>query len=304
MKRQEKEKGELKKEGVIVMNLLPFTIPWAKVGDYVWDLACIIVFTYIVFLIVRLVLTQFFKRTRFIEEKKAQTIESVFKNTSNYIVFFIIVFAALEPFIDIKNLLVAGGVLGIVIGFGAQSAIKDILYGFFFLFEGQFKKGDFVHINGSLDGGTVEELGFRAVKIRLLNGKLMTVSNGEIKEVVNGNIGKRRVFESVIVSFREDPTRVQMLLQEVCDELNEKHRDYLLKDKETEEFVEAYRVYGLSSLDASPLGYRFSIAATTTDSDYLSAVQEAKMTLAKKFHEESVKMPEQSVFYQTRANVK
>lgn len=288
------------------MNLefLPFDIQWGKVFDYILELAYIIVLTYVALFILRLIMGQFFKRTRFIEEKKAQTIESVFKNTSNYIAFFVIVIAALEPFIDIKNLLVAGGVLGIVIGFGAQSAIKDILYGFFFLFEGQFKKGDFVHINGSLDGGTVEDLGFRALKVRLLNGKLMTVSNGEIKEVVNGNIGKRRIFESLIVSFREDPVRVQALLQQVCDELNAKHGDYLLKDKETEEFVEAYRVYGLSSLDASPLGFRFSIAATTTDHDYLTAVQEAKYLLATTCYNAGIKMPEQSVYYQTRANVK
>lgn len=286
------------------MDLLPFDIQWGKVVDYLLQLGYIIVITYAVFFILRMLLTQFFKRTHFIEEKQAQTIESVFKNTSNYVVFFIIVIAAIEPFIDIKNLLVAGGVIGIVIGFGAQSAIKDVLYGFFFLFEGQFKKGDFVHINGSLDGGTVEELGFRAVKIRLLNGKLMTVSNGEIREVVNGNIGKRRISESIIVSFREDPAYVQQLLEQVCVELNEKHEEYLLRDKETNEVVEAYRVYGLSSIDASPLGFRFSIVATTTDKDYLVAVQETKYLLATTLYNERIKMPEQNVFYQTRAHIK
>ena len=87
------------------------------------------------------------------------------------------------PFVDVKDLLVAGGVIGIVIGFGAQSIIRDFLYGFFFLFEGQFKKGDFVIINDSQEGGVVEDLGFRAVKVRLFNGKLLTMSNGEIKKI-------------------------------------------------------------------------------------------------------------------------
>ena len=58
------------------------------------------------------------------------------------------------------------------------------------IFEKQFQRGDFVHINGELEGGTIEELGFRVVKIRLMNGKLMTVPNGETQKVKNGNVKK------------------------------------------------------------------------------------------------------------------
>lgn len=289
---------------MIGLDFTPFVIDISKAKDYLVSLIIAIILTYTVIFIVRKALSIFFKRTNFIDEKKEQTIESVFKNTSNYIAFFIIVMVALKPFVDVKNLLVAGGVLGIVIGFGAQSVIKDILYGFFFLFEGQIKKGDYVHINESPDGGTVEDLGFRSLKVRLLNGKLLTISNGEIKQVINGNIERRRIFESVIVSFREDPSRMKLLLQSVCDELNERHTSYLMKEKDGSSFIEPYQVYGLSSMDAHEMGFRFSICATTNDVDYLIAVQETKELIAQKVFDEKIKMPEQSVFYQTRANVK
>lgn len=265
-------------------------IDWDKIFDYIFYIGTVIIVTYLVIFIVRFLLTQFFKRTSFVEEKKAQTIESVFKNTVNYIGFFVIIISSLNPFFDIKNVLVAGGVLGIVIGFGAQSAIKDILYGFFFLFEGQFRKGDFVNINGSPDGGTVEELGFRALKVRLLNGKLLTVSNGEIKEVVNGNIGKRRIMEGIIVSFEEDPVRVKEILEELCEELNEKHKDYLYKDEESHDYEEEYRFYGMSNLDYTTVGYRYVVSATTRDVDFFVAVQEAKLTIAKRLFDEKIKM--------------
>lgn len=281
-----------------------FQLDLHEVKNYVWTMATTIVFTFAVLFLIRVVVGQFFKRTHFIEPKKEETILSVMKNSFNYIAFIIIVIAALKPFVDIQNLLVAGGVLGIVIGFGAQSAIRDLLYGFFFLFEGQFRKGDFVNINNSVDGGVVEELGFRALKLRLLNGKLLTISNGEVLQVVNGNVEKRRIFESIIVSFREDPSRIKVLLEEVCVDLNEKHKDYLMVDKGTEDYEEQYRVYGLSSLDSNPLGFKFSIAATTKDTDYVTAVQEAKEAIAQKLYDEKVRMPEQSVFYQTRAVLK
>src|SRR5690606_25787417 len=115
------------------------------------------------------------------------------------------------------------------------------------------------------EGGTVEELGFRIVKIRLINGKLVTISNGQIRKMVNGSVEKRRIFESIIVSFQQNPAPVKELLQQVCDELNERHKQYLKVDKEPGEFVEMYRVYGLHSLDASPYGYKFSIVATVND---------------------------------------
>jgi moderate conductance mechanosensitive channel len=275
-----------------------FDINWERVIDYGVSLLITILVTYLILYVIRLLIAQFFRRTNFISEKKEQTIESVVKNTSHYLAFFIIVLAALRPFVDIKDILVAGGVIGIVVGLGAQKIMTDILAGFFMIFEEQFQRGDFVHINGELEGGTIEDLGFRVVKVRLLNGKLMTVPNGEIRKVENGNVEKRRIFESVIVSFKENPSRIENLLQEVCDDLNEHHKEYLKKDPLTGEYVEIYQVHGLSSLDVSPLGYRFSIKATVSDDHYLVAAQQTKKRLAQKIYDEKILMPTQQVVLQ------
>jgi moderate conductance mechanosensitive channel len=275
-----------------------FDINWERVIAYGVSLLITILVTYLILYVIRLLIAQFFRRTNFISEKKEQTIESVVKNTSHYLAFFIIVLAALRPFVDIKDILVAGGVIGIVVGLGAQKIMTDILAGFFMIFEEQFQRGDFVHINGELEGGTIEDLGFRVVKVRLLNGKLMTVPNGEIRKVENGNVEKRRIFESVIVSFKENPSRIENLLQEVCDDLNEHHKEYLKKDPVTGEYVEIYQVHGLSSLDVSPLGYRFSIKATVSDDHYLVAAQQTKKRLAQKIYDEKILMPTQQVVLQ------
>lgn len=276
-----------------------FNVNWDNVKDYTVKLTLTILVTYGILFIIRKSLHQLFKRTDYISQKREETIESVLKTTFNYVAFFIVLFAAIQPFIEIRELLVAGGVIGIVIGFGAQSAIKDVLYGFFFLFEGQFKKGDFVRINEELDGGTVEELGFRALKIRKLNGMVTTISNGEVRKVVNGNVETRRVYEGLIVSFRQNPKQVKELLMDVCDQLNELHKEYLKKDKITGDYKEPYRVHGLSSLDVTPLGYKFIIVATVKDNDYITAVQETKELLAQTLYDHHIQMPEQQIYYKT-----
>lgn len=275
-----------------------FEIDWITVRDYGLSILFTIVITYSLIYLIRYLITQFFKKTNFISEKKEQTIESVVKNTLHYLAFFIIVLAAIKPFVDIKDILVAGGVIGIVVGLGAQKIMTDILAGFFMIFEEQFQRGDFVHINGELEGGTIEDLGFRVVKVRLMNGKLMTVPNGEIRKVENGNVEKRRIFESVIVSFNENPSKIEALLQEVCDELNENRKEFLKVEPRSGEFVEIYQIHGLSSLDVSPLGFRFSIKATVHDDHYLVASQQTKKLLAQKIYDNKILMPTQQVVLQ------
>ncbi|MBO9128770.1 mechanosensitive ion channel domain-containing protein [Bacillus sp. 165] len=257
----------------------------------IFNALILILILYIIFYILQHTLRIFFKRATFIEPKRAETIQSVFRNTIKYLLFTIILLLILRPFVNVGQLLLAGGIIGTIVGFGAQSIIKDFLYGFFFLFEGQFRKGDFVHINDDQQGGTIEELGFRAVSIRLLNGKLMTVPNGEVRKVVNGNVLQRRIFESVIVDFKEDPEIVKEVLEKICDHFNILLHDVLLKDGFGEP-IEAFSYWGLSSLDSSPYGYKFSIAATIKDTDYVPAVQQVKMALATTLREHNITLAE------------
>ncbi|MFP3728388.1 mechanosensitive ion channel family protein [Priestia filamentosa] len=279
-----------------VMNFLK--LDWGSVRDYFISLFLTTLAAYIIIVVIRFLLHHFFARTSIIDEKKEETIESVFKNSSSYIILTIFVITAIRPFAgDLKELIVASSVIAAVIGFGAQRIIGDLLAGAFILFEKSMSVGDFVHLNDEPEGGEVEEMGFRIVKIRLINGKLITISNGEIRKIVNGSVEKRRIFESVVVSYNENPNRVRKLLEELCQELNEKNNDYLKKDK-FGDFEEAYQIYGLSSLDANPLGYRFSITATVKDKDYFKAAQETKYALAQKLYDNGVSMPTQRVSVQ------
>lgn len=263
-----------------------------SVQSYIFSLATTTLITYLVLLIIGFSLNFFINRATVLQDKKGKTIKSIYKNTSNYILAAIVLIAAIKPFFeDLSELILAGGIIAAVIGFGAQKVVNDILSGIFMVFEGTIKAGDFIHINEELEGGTVEEIGFRIIKIRLISGKLVTVSNGEIRKMVNGSVQKRRIFESVIFSFKENPLKVKELLQNICIELNQKHNSYLKKNIDGS-FEEEYKVYGFHSLDTSLNGYKISIVATVNDTDYLTAVLETKELMAQKLYENKIKMAE------------
>ena len=92
-------------------------------------------------------------------ERRETTLVKLLQNTLSYVVYFAAILAILSAFtIDVTGILAGAGVLGLAVGFGAQSLVKDIISGFFIIFEDQFSVGDYVQIGVAV--GTVEEIGF------------------------------------------------------------------------------------------------------------------------------------------------
>ncbi|MDI6822335.1 MAG: mechanosensitive ion channel [Actinomycetota bacterium] len=115
--------------------------------------------------------------------KKAHTLETLFQNLLKYLIFFICGFMILKELgVDPVPMIAAAGVVGIALGFGAQSLVRDVVSGFFILFESQYAVDDLVHLKaGPYEAyGIVEEFGLRVTKIRDLNGNLHYVPNGSI----------------------------------------------------------------------------------------------------------------------------
>jgi small-conductance mechanosensitive channel len=235
-----------------------------------------------------------FLKFPFLTVKKKETIESVLRTSLNFISFIILLLAILKPFVDLTSLLAGAGVLGVVLGFGAQSLIKDILTGFFFLFENQFQKGDVVTINQKYTG-TVEEVGFRALKIREWGGKLLTISNGEIKEILNGNVNRRRVLESLTVSYREDPEKIMSVLNGVCDRLNADFPIYFILDVEGIP-EEPFKVRGITNLNSMFHGIEYTVMGLVDDINYFDVMYKTREYIAKALYDNDIKMAETKVY--------
>lgn len=152
--------------------------------------------------------------------KRAKTLTSVLTGAVGVFIFGLTVFMLLaELGIDIAPLLASAGVLGIAIGFGAQSIIKDTLNGLFILLEGQFNTGDVVKIAGV--SGNVEDLNLRRTILRDLDGIVHIIPNGQVTTVSNYTHEWARVNLNVPVAYSTDLDRAAAVINRVGREIAE-----------------------------------------------------------------------------------
>ncbi|MCV9886090.1 mechanosensitive ion channel family protein [Metabacillus halosaccharovorans] len=244
--------------------------------------------------LINFIVGKFFKKTNFIEERKEKTIESLIRSLTKYTATISFILYLLSQFVENFGSILAGaGVAGIILGFGAQSLIKDILAGMFIIYEKQLHQGDFITINNTFHG-TVEEIGLRSLKIREWSGKLLTISNGEIKQIHNYNIDRMRVIERVVISYREDPDIVWQVLEEACEKINMEFESCLKRDS-LNEIIEHFQVFGITSLNGQFRGYEYTIIGLVDDQFYWSTAKGARRIIAKALFDANINLAESRV---------
>jgi small conductance mechanosensitive channel len=122
-----------------------------------------------------------------------------------------------EGGIDLKPLLAAAGLGGLAIGFGAQSLVKDLISGFFILWEDSVRIGDVVEVAGVV--GLVEEVELRTIKLRDVSGNLHVVPNGVVDKVKNLTKDYSYSVFDIGVAYRENVDEVMGGLQEIAEDL-------------------------------------------------------------------------------------
>ncbi len=221
-----------------------------------------IIIGYVVIIFVVKLLTRKFVRlvededrsTRSEREKRADTIANII-NTTSWIFFGVIVlFMILREFnVNITPLLTGAGVAGLAIAFGAQSVIKDFLYGFFLLAEDQIRVGDVVKLGEH--SGVVERITIRTTRLRSLDGNVHIIPNGEIKAVINMTHGWSRALVDVDVAYKEDLDRVMAIIEAVAAGLQK-------EDKYKKSIMEKPKVLGVEKLGDSGITIRLIVKTT------------------------------------------
>lgn len=118
------------------------------------------------------------------KEKRAETLGRIIASIGNIVIYAMILFMVLNLFgVDIRPILAAVGIIGLAIGFGAQSLVKDFVSGLFILVENQYSIGDKVKI-GNLEGNVLR-ITMRSTVLKDGEGKIYYISNGSIKDVIN-----------------------------------------------------------------------------------------------------------------------
>ena len=125
--------------------------------------------------------------------------------------------------INLGPLIAGAGIVGIALGFGAQSLVRDFLSGFFILLEDQFGVGDVIEatVGSQQVTGKVERLSLRTTDVRAFDGTRHTIPNGNIAMVGNRSRGWARAIVDVRVAYTEDLDRVRSVLEELFSELRD-----------------------------------------------------------------------------------
>jgi small conductance mechanosensitive channel len=214
-------------------------------------------------------------------EKRIDTLTHVIYRTAWGVAILVGALTILpELGLNIGALLAGAGLLGLAVGFGAQSLVKDVINGMFILVENQYGKGDVVNLAGI--GGLVEDVNLRRTLLRDLDGVVHTIPNGEISTSSNLTRGWSRVNMNVSVAYGEDLDHVMAVINKVGKELSE--------DPEFAPLImsapHALRVdgFGDSGIDIKILG-------ETQPIRQWDVMGEMRLRLKRAFDEEGIEIP-------------
>ncbi len=150
--------------------------------------------------------------------QRAKTMGSLLKSVITGILIAIVGTMILSEIgVNIAPIIASAGILGLALGFGAQSLVKDFLSGIFMIFEDQYGVGDVVDVGEA--SGTIEAVSLRVTRLRDLNGTVWYVPNGEIVRVGNMSQNWSRAVVDVSVGYDEDLARAQDVLRDVAHDM-------------------------------------------------------------------------------------
>ncbi len=150
--------------------------------------------------------------------RRAQTLSSALVTIAATVILTVAAFMVLQEIgIDVTPLLATAGVVGIAVGLGAQSLIKDMLAGLFILMEDQYNKGDVVKVAGI--SGMVEDVTLKRTVLRDLDGIVHSIPNGEITTASNYTKEYSRLNLDVPVAYGEDLERVIQVINRVGQDM-------------------------------------------------------------------------------------
>ncbi|MCR3761133.1 mechanosensitive ion channel family protein [Clostridium felsineum] len=185
-----------------------------------------------------------------LDKKRSKTIGAILKSVVKYCVYFFGITIILTLMFGSKLFstvsLTFASIGGVALGFGSQNLVKDVVNGFFILFEDQYSVGDYITIDKS--SGIVESIELRVTKIRSFKGDLHIIPNGKISEVTNHSRGPISINVNVSIAYEENIDNATKVINGACEKFS----------KDNEDVVESPKVVGITELASSGVNIRVS----------------------------------------------
>ena len=214
--------------------------------------------------------------------ERAATIGSVLSSVTTATVWGIAVLMVLGQLgINIAPLLASAGIVGVALGFGSQTIVRDFLSGVFMVVEDQFGVGDIVNV-GEITG-TVEKVSLRTTTLRDYQGTVWHVPNGEITRVGNLSQLWSKAVLNIEVAYETDLRFAEGVIQRVANEM--------WQDPEWggDELMESPEVAGIQNLGADGIAIRLSVK--TSPAMQWAVERELRMRIKEAFDEAGIEIP-------------
>ena len=256
--------------GLSVLNTLLYIVVILVVARVAYGL--------LIYLLRRVLIER--KGKQLLDERKASTIFSLLRSMAFYVITFTVVVHSLKRLFnfDTGTLLASASVLGVALGFGSQSLVKDVIGGFFILFEDQFSVGEYVKAGEF--SGIVEETGIRATHLRDWGGELHIIPNGSITAVTNFSRGKMRALVDILIPYDEDLDRAMKVMHSVCE---------VVSTEFGEKIIDAPTVQGVIQFGERNVILR--IIAYTQPNEQWSLERELRRQIHSAFLKEGIRTP-------------
>lgn len=210
-------------------------------------------------------------------ERRQRTISRLLQSVISYVVYFSAIIGILSSLnIKVAGLLAGAGIVGLAIGFGAQSLVKDVITGFFIIFEDQFGVGDYIKINAA--EGTVVEIGLRTTKINGGTGEQFIIPNGAIGEVVNYSVNNSKIFIDLQMATDADFEKAEGVINKYLETLPKMHK----------ELIAAPVFLGVQNVKGTEVTIR--IAAETLPQQQYGVARTIRRDITKLFEENNIPM--------------
>ncbi len=255
---------------------------WINIGQGAFKIVIILLVSTILIKLGKLAIKNIFKvrphNAIRITERREATLVKLLENTLTYVVYFISAMTILSIFgINVQALLAGAGIVGLAVGFGAQSLVKDIITGFFIIFEDQFSVGDYVRV-GSFEG-VVEEIGLRTTKIKSYTGEVNILPNGSIVEVTNFSVNNSRAVVDVSIAYQGDISRAEKVIEEHLKTLENKY----------EQIVGTPELLGIQNIQAAEVVLR--VVAETLPAQQVGVARLLRKEIKQVLDEHGIESP-------------
>lgn len=233
-------------------------------------------------------LIQFVMNTLKPKSKRWQTVVTIVSSLVQYAAAIIILCWGLTIFgVSVSTIFASVGILALIVGFGAESLIEDVITGLFMIFENQYNVGDIIEVGGFR--GTVKKIGIRTTVVTDSSDNEKIINNAAMKNILNRSAQSSKAICDLGISYDADLEKVEIMLEEISERIFKEHGEIF---KILPEYL------GVQELGDSAVVLR--IASEVSEQDIFSATRIMNREYYLELKKREIELPYQQIDIHTR----